>query len=94
MPLAVVGFIISRALPWLAPVAIAAGVAVTTHLWPGWAPAHVVISLGSSIGLLAVLAAAVNVFTVRLICVAVAGVVARSTAGQPAGALFPATQPF
>lgn len=79
-PLAAVMLVMGRALPWLTPVVVAAGVgAVTHHL--RWAPAHATISLGDSIALLAVLAA-VNVFTVQLSASRLPGVIARS-AGQP-----------
>jgi hypothetical protein len=79
-PLAAAGLIIARGLPWLAPVAVAAGVGAATHL-ARWAPAHTEIALGDSIALLVVLAT-VNVFTVQLSASRLPGVVARS-AGQP-----------
>jgi hypothetical protein len=78
-PLTAARFII-YSLPWLTPVAVAFITGVATHL-SRWAPAHVVISLGDSIALLALLAA-VNVLTVQLSAARLPGVVARS-AGQP-----------
>ena len=70
----------ARVLPWLAPVAVAAGAGVATHLLR-WAPAPATVSLGDSIALLALLAA-VHVFTVQLSASRLPGVIARS-AGHP-----------
>src|SRR5262249_16679956 len=77
--LAAVTFVVGRSLPWLAPVVVAAGVGMVTHLLR-WAPAHTMISLGESIALLALLAA-VNVLTVQLSASRLPGVIARP-AGQ------------
>jgi hypothetical protein len=79
-PLDAAGFVIGRALPWLAPPALAAGAGLAVHMHH-WAPAHTTIALGDSIALLALLAA-VNVFTVQLSASRLPGVLARP-AGQP-----------
>jgi hypothetical protein len=70
----------ARVLPWLAPMAVAAGAGVATHLLR-WAPAPATVSLGDSIALLTLLAA-VHVFTVQLSASRLPGVIARS-AGHP-----------
>ena len=79
-PLTAVMFVMGRSLPWLTPLAVAAGVGIATHMLR-WAPAQTMISVGDSIAMLALLAA-VNVFTVQLSASRLPGVIARS-AGQP-----------